>query len=343
MDILSFLLGRITADGSGGGGSEAVLIDKAISANGVYNASDDNADGYKKVTAQVPNSYDAADEGKVVSSGALVSQTAHADVTPTTSDQMIDTTLNNSIKVIGDADLVSGNIKKDVQIFGVTGTYEGDGGGGISVDDFVNRLLTGDIVITPTVSNSNDRIFYNMTGITGCTVQCAQGFAFGENAFSGCSNLLYLKCFPYSNYNGGFVSPGNFALNCTKLKHVVGLRKVTGGTAFHNCNKLEAVDMFCRQSGDGFNSNTTFNACASLTTLVIRGSVVANLSNINNFQNTPFESGKHGGTLYVPNSLISDYQSASNWSTILGYTNNHIQAIEGSYYETHYVDGTVIS
>lgn len=81
------------------------------------------------VTANVPNSYSAGDEGKVVSSGALVSQTAHADVTPTTSDQTIDTTTNNSIKVKGDADLVAGNIKKDVDIFGVTGSYEGGGGG----------------------------------------------------------------------------------------------------------------------------------------------------------------------------------------------------------------------
>lgn len=129
MDILSFLMGRITAGGSGGGGgSEAVLIDKTISANGVYNASDDNADGYKKVTAQVPNSYGAGDEGKVVSSGALVAQTAHADVTPTTSDQTIDTTLNNSLKVKGDTNLIAGNIKKDVEIFGVTGSYDGGGG-----------------------------------------------------------------------------------------------------------------------------------------------------------------------------------------------------------------------
>jgi len=82
----------------------------------------------------LPNSYSAGDEGKVVSSGALISQTAHADVTPTTSDQTIDTTTNNSIKVKGDADLVATNIKKDVQIFGVTGSYEGGGGniGGLS-------------------------------------------------------------------------------------------------------------------------------------------------------------------------------------------------------------------
>lgn len=160
---------------SGGGG--ATLITKNISANGTYNASSDSADGYSQVNVAVPNTYTAGDEGKVVSSGALVSQssitknangtydttlnnevvinvpnsysagdegkvvsngalvaqTVHADVTPTTSDQTIDTTTNNSIKVKGDADLIATNIKKDVEIFGITGSYEGSGGGGDGV------------------------------------------------------------------------------------------------------------------------------------------------------------------------------------------------------------------
>ena len=40
---------------NGGGGGEATLIDKSISSNGTYNASSDNADGYKKVVVNVPN------------------------------------------------------------------------------------------------------------------------------------------------------------------------------------------------------------------------------------------------------------------------------------------------
>ncbi len=123
-------------DVSGGG---AVLTTKNISANGTYNASSDSADGYSQVNVAVPNSYSAGDEGKVVSNGALVAQTAHADVTPTTSDQTIDTTTNNSIKVKGDADLVASNIKKDVEIFGVTGSYEG-GGGGTPVIGLVDEI-----------------------------------------------------------------------------------------------------------------------------------------------------------------------------------------------------------
>lgn len=100
-------------------------------ANGTYDVTN-----LASLIVNVSNSYSASDEGKVVSNGALVAQTAHADVTPTTSDQTIDTTTNNSLKVIGDADLVAGNIKKDVEIFGVTGTYEGGGGSGIKSGSF---------------------------------------------------------------------------------------------------------------------------------------------------------------------------------------------------------------
>ena len=110
-------------DVSGGG---STLITKNISANGTYNASSDSADGYSQVTVSVPasavdtgtkqitqngtgqdvvgyaevdvavpNSYSAGDEGKVVSSGALVSQGSD---TVTTNDTY-DTTLISSLTV----------------------------------------------------------------------------------------------------------------------------------------------------------------------------------------------------------------------------------------------------
>lgn len=50
MDVFSYTLGKK----AGGGGTPATLIDKNISANGTYNASQDEADGYKKVVVDVP-------------------------------------------------------------------------------------------------------------------------------------------------------------------------------------------------------------------------------------------------------------------------------------------------
>lgn len=75
------------------GGGPATLIDKNIDTNGTYKASDDSADGYKKVEVNVPNTYEVGDEGKVVSNGALVAQTS---VTKTINGTY-DTTTNNEV------------------------------------------------------------------------------------------------------------------------------------------------------------------------------------------------------------------------------------------------------
>ena len=211
------LIDEVTVQVEGGG--SATLGTKSVTANGTYKAEDDSLDGYSQVTVSVPasavdtgtksittngnnqdvvgyaavnvnvpNTYSAGDEGKVVSSGALVSQTAHADVTPTTSDQTIDTTTNNSIKVKGDADLVAGNIKKDVEIFGVTGSYEGGGGGNAKYKTGTmtpaadyntttnNQICTvSDIGFTPTIFILRPT---SVTGISG--VQYALVYAYSD-------------------------------------------------------------------------------------------------------------------------------------------------------------------
>jgi hypothetical protein len=75
----------------------AVLVEKTITANGEYDATLDEADGYSAVTVNVPNTYEAEDEGKVVSSGALVAQTARSE--SITANNTYDTTENNSVTV----------------------------------------------------------------------------------------------------------------------------------------------------------------------------------------------------------------------------------------------------
>ena len=73
------------------------LVSKTITENGTYNAEDDNVGGYSQVTVNVPNSYGASDEGKVVSNGELVAQTARAS--EITANGTYDTTKNNSVTV----------------------------------------------------------------------------------------------------------------------------------------------------------------------------------------------------------------------------------------------------
>ena len=121
------------------------------------------------------------------------------------------------------------------------------------------------------------------------------------------------------------------------------------------CPNLEAVDIL----GGGVNSanqvvgSNAFMNDAKLTILVIRETNPKSrvLYSTNPFNGTPFASDGTGGTLYVPGSQITQYEQATNWSTVLAYTNNQIKSIESTHTDPnapidltlYYVDGTPIS
>ena len=50
-----------------------------------------------------------------------------------------------------------------------------------------------------------------------------------------------------------------------------------------------------------------------------------------------------GGTIYVPQALLSSYPTATNWSVVHGWGTITWTAIEGSYYETHHADGSEVT
>lgn len=86
-------LSKVIGGGGGGGGGEITTQSLSVNSNGTYTAPTGKA--YTPVTVSVPNTYAAGDEGKVVSSGALVSQTS----TTASSNGTIDTTLHNSVAI----------------------------------------------------------------------------------------------------------------------------------------------------------------------------------------------------------------------------------------------------
>ena len=183
------------------------------------------------------------------------------------------------------------------------------GGGGYTDNEYANNTAPrGEMNISGVIAT---QVFNNNNGITKVT-QTANGCE--ARAFQG----------------------------CTSIKHFIG--KGTSyfyAQVFKGCSNLEAVDV-----GNAYGWRfevENFAQCSKLATLIIRKNAVIAIQNVNVLLDTPFASSGTGGTLYVPQSLISDYQSATNWSTILGYANNSIQAIEGSIYETQYADGTPIA
>ena len=90
-----------------------------------------------KTVSNTPNVTTAGYISSGTAGNSSVSLTANvttkgaATITPGTTNQTIasGTYLTGTQTISGDADLVAGNIKKDISIFGVTGTYEGSGGG----------------------------------------------------------------------------------------------------------------------------------------------------------------------------------------------------------------------
>lgn len=109
--------GWVDVSGSGGGGSSTTIEALSVTQNGTTTAPTGKA--YSPVVVSVPNSYTQGDEGKVVSNGALVAQTAHATVTQ---NGTIDTTLNNSVEVAVSADPNPTAEENDVNFIDFDGT-----------------------------------------------------------------------------------------------------------------------------------------------------------------------------------------------------------------------------
>lgn len=298
----------------------------------------------------------------------------------------------SSVTIQKDADLVAGNIKKDVEIFGVTGT----------LDDASKAILDGLIAGTATNIESDATVvknyaFYKDTSVEDLSFPNAT--AVGDYSFQDCSSLEevdLLECVTVGNaaFKNCGIKEANFpkvttisgsynfsgcselvdvnlplaagVLNeyifngCSKLQSIeLPLFTTIGGHAFDNCTLLRSVTFPAakRISGNTFTNDTAleivdagnaeitsmgsddgiysaaFKGCSNLSTLVFRHEAVFKLKYTSALDNTPFASSGTGGTLYVPQDKISAYQNASNWSTILGYSNNSIQAIEGSIYE----------
>lgn len=127
--ILTNTSGKVLLNASGkayiapeGGGTPVSHPNPTISVNtgtGLITASHTQASG--QVTG-----------GTTTATEQLTTQGAQT-ITPTTTAQTIASGkyLTGTQTIAGDVNLVAGNIKKDVSIFGVTGSYEGSGGGSV--------------------------------------------------------------------------------------------------------------------------------------------------------------------------------------------------------------------
>lgn len=177
-DMLAYLMGKQ----AGGGGGDISVVSKSISSNGTYTAPAGKA--YSPVTVDVPNSYAAGDEGKVVSNGELVAQGSDS----VTQNGTVDTTLINSLLVN-----VSGGGGGLPSAYQEVEYIDSGNGGPYIVTDYTpvqyDEILAD---IWQNVRPSSENTFYCPFSAGSGTYQLI--FLYGHSATSGKENL-YFKYF----------------------------------------------------------------------------------------------------------------------------------------------------
>lgn len=271
---------------------------KSIITNGTHDVTN-----YANAQVAVPNTYSAGDEGKVVSNGALVAQSSD---TVTTNDTY-DTTLINSLTV---------NVS---------------GGGGWTTDGVATGAEpNGAITISSSVSKIKERAFHDCTGITSVTFEGTPYFA--NYPFNNCTGLTQINAPNLTRIYSNYYNTASYTFTgCTGLTSVAFPsygNYATPNYGFQNCSNLVVADF-----GGASGVLNTFTGCTKLRTLVLRKTAAIttltgwSANALGGIYNNPTES-----TIYVPQALISSYQSASNWSSAYaaGVT---FAKIEGSIYE----------
>ena len=349
--FLENLIGPLSNQG-GGGGTPAVLINKNVSANGTYNASSDNADGYSQVVVNVSGGGGEATlrgllDGSltgVLSDNVVTSLREYVcdAMTGLTGASFPEVTNIGEFAFNNCSSLVNVSFPKLVQI--PSHAFSGC----TALKDAVYTLVSG----------IGESAFYNCKALTkvnstffpgldsasaylssSCFSGCAHITevdlpatvdALPSNAFNTCTGLTYVK-FLGRNINGSSVFQGCNSLMTLLLPNVT---TITNQSNFRACTSLESVELPALTSMTGqYNfrectalkrvtfgaqlanvASNVFQSCSHLEAVVFTGATaVVTLSNTNAFTGTPIASGT--GYIYVPDALVSSWKAASNWST----------------------------
>ena len=144
--------------------------------------------------------------------------------------------------------------------------------------------------IFPAVTSIGNSAFYNCSSLTTASFPVAKSIA--SSVFAYCRSLATIS-FPAVTYIGAY--------------------------AFMYCDSLTNVSFPAASTIVGY----AFRYCYNLSNLYLMGSTVCTLSNSTAFSSTPYAgySGSFSGTprIYVPASLLTSYQTATNWTYFSSY------------------------
>lgn len=168
-----------------------------------------------------------------------------------------------------------------------------------------------------------------------------------SGCFQNCTNLKSISMKNVKKINSQY-----FAYKCTQLVNLdlPLVEEFIVAWGMQDCTSLEALYLpKCKKiASDCFKRCTALKIlhgafwtlsdmsvadCSKLDTIVLTSNKLCSLASLRTFNGTPFAEGGTGGTVYCPSALITQYQQATNWSTLYAAGTCNFVAIEGSEYE----------
>ena len=195
------------------------------------------------------------------------------------------TVTTNAVTSAIDANITAGNIKKDVNILGVIGTYEGSGGVGITREVSANGLyrMPSSNFTFSLPSNATDvgayamaYAFYNCSTLTSVDLSnltTVSGSSAMYYAFNSCTNLTSVDLSNLTTVSGPSAMYYAF-YSCTNLTSVdlsnlttLSVTQAMNGT-FNSCTRLTSVDLSSLTTVSGQNTMYyAFYGCTRLTSV----------------------------------------------------------------------------
>lgn len=162
----------------------------------------------------------------------------------------------------------------------------------------VNRTITA--FEDDQITTVGDYAFRGCSSLTKISLPAATSI--GDYAFYACTSL-YDVSLPAVTSLGDYAFYGCNSSQFTSL--VLPSVETIGYNAFYSCNKLVTIDLPSVTRMD----DNVFSSCSSLTTIIIR-----NTNGVVPIGNNLL-SGANSAIIYVPDALVNDYKTASNWAS----------------------------